>query len=359
MKGDMHAYPDIQLDFKLAPKTDATVFLNPKVEPLSMEQTGPFVRNAKGELVCIEGRQAFISADEGETWQAVPLFSQEGFDVQDTHSLCTTQSGVLVLGFLNMGKVHFNWVNKTNKPTKNTFLALWTVRSLDGGHSWEAPVCVQTGYCGATTTLIQLSSGELLLAAQNLDYENGRHYSLTYRSEDEGISWQPSNLIDIGGQGHHDGCYEGTLVELQDKRVWYLIRTNRDWFWNAFSEDQGRTWTQLEKGMPASSSPGMLCRLKSGHLMLAYNQLYAQGQSETRRVSGQFSEREASWQREELSVRFSRDDGKTWTAPEVIAQCDGAWLSYSYLFEVVPGVIWLTTMQSHLKLCVRESDFIA
>lgn len=354
---NMQAYPEIQLDFKLAPKTEETVYLNKKAEPLNIKQTGPFVRNNQGELLCVDGRKVYLSQDNGETWQTRPLFESTDFDVQDTHSLCVTESGTIVLGFLNMAEVHFNWVNKTNKPTKNTFLALWTVRSLDGGYTWEAPKYVQKGYCGATTTMIQLKSGELVMAAQNLNYAQGRHYSLTYQSKDDGESWQASNFIDIGGQGHHDGCYEGTLVQLNDGRVWYLIRTNLDWFWSAFSEDNGLTWTQLNKSVEASSSPGMFCRLKSGRLMLAYNQLYKQGETKARRISGQFSKAAASWQREELSVRFSDDEGESWSEPEVIASCAGAWLSYCYLFEVEPGKIWLTTMQSHLKLVLNEQDF--
>lgn len=354
----MKAYPDIQLDFKLAPKTDSTVHLAETIEPLEIEQTGPFVRNQAGEIVCVDKKHAFISKDEGKSWQTVPLFSNEEFEVQETHSLCVTESGVIVLGFLNMAKVHFNWHRKANKPTKNTFLALWTVRSLDGGQTWEAPICVQKGYCGATTTMIQLSSGELVMAAQDLDYDAGRHYSLTYLSEDEGQTWQVSNKIDIGGQGHHGGCYEGTLVELKDGRVWYLIRTNLDWFWNGYSDDKGLTWTHLEPGMTASSSPGMLCRLQSGRLMLAYNQLTKEGETTAPRIAGLFSEVAASWQREELSIRFSDDDGQSWTEPKVIASCEGAWLSYCSLFEVKAGEIWLTTMQSQLKLKLKEKDFI-
>lgn len=355
----MQAYPDIQLNFKLAPETEATVYLDELVQPLDVEHIGPFVRNAQGEMVCVDGQQAFISSDEGQSWQTVSLFDTvDAHDVQDTHSLCVTESGAIVLGFLDMAQFHFNWHRKANKPTKNTFLALWTMRSLDGGYTWEAPVCVAKGYAGATTTLIQLESGELLMAAQNLDYQEARHYSLTYRSEDDGQTWQASNKIDIGGRGHHGGCFEGTLVELRDGRVWYLIRTNLDWFWNAYSDDKGRTWTQLSPGLAASSSPGMLCRLQSGRLLLAYNPLTNTQDGTAPRMAGLYSEVAASWYRAELCLIWSDDDGQTWSNPKVLAQCDNAWLSYCYLFEARPGEIWLTTMQSHLKIRFSEKDLI-
>ncbi len=354
----MKAYPDIQLDFKRAPKTETSVYLNDSVQPLGIEQTGPFVRNEQGEIVCIKATQALISKDDGQSWDSAPLFSSDGFEAHDSHSLCVTELGVIVLGFLNLADYHFNWRRKANKPTQNTQIVLWSVRSLDGGYTWEAPVLVSKGYCGATTTMVQLGSGELVMAAQNLDYETGRHYSLTYRSEDEGQTWQASNKLDIGGQGHHAGCFEGSLVELKDGRVWYLIRTNLDWFWNAYSEDKGRTWTQLSPGLEASSSPGMLCRLQSGRLLLAYNPLTNTQDGTAPRVAGLFSEVAASWYRAELCLIWSDDDGQTWSKPKVLAQCDGAWLSYCYLFEARPGQIWLTTMQSHLKVRFLEKDLI-
>jgi len=353
----MKAHPEIDLNFSHAPETDATVYLADNVSPLAIEKSGPFVRNARNELVFVEGRSAFLSKDEGQTWQDYPLFDSDDFLIQDTRSFWATESGVLVCGFINLAKEHLKWVKKTNLPTKNSFLALWTVRSLDGGLTWQAPVQVQGGYCGATTTMIQLSSGELVMSAQALNYAEGRHYSLTYQSNDEGHTWQASNHIDIGGQGHHDGCFEGTLVETADGRVWYLLRTNLDYFWSAFSEDKGMTWTQMNKSAPSSSSPAMFHRLQSGRLMLVYNQLYKVGETEAPRRSGLSSKAAASWQREELSIAFSDDDGRSWQMPEVIASCEGAWLSYPYVFEPEAGVVWITTLQSGLKVVINEKDW--
>lgn len=354
----MIAYPNIQLDFKLAPKTNANVYLHNKVEPLELKVTGPFVRNQYGMILSVSDSLVYLSKDEGETWQKKTLFSSSDWLVQDTHALCCTKKGTIVLSFLNMAGAHFNWLKKTNLPTKNTRLDLCVVRSFDGGLSWQEPQIVQTGYCGATTTIIQLETGEIIMAAQNLDYQNGRHYSLTYRSIDGGCTWQASNHLDIGGQGHHAGCYEGTLSALADGTIWYCIRTNQDFFWHAYSYDKGISWTRVEPGIKASSSPAMLTRLQSGRIMMVYNQLnYATGE-ETSRVAGQFSEVAASWQREELSVSFSEDEAKTWSQPVVIASCKNAWLAYPYVFEQKPGCIWLTTMQSQLRMKFNELDLL-
>lgn len=356
----MIRYDDIQLNFQLAPKTEFAVYLHPKVTPLEVEPLGPFTRNSNGELVGIHNEQAWISADDGKTWQAYPIFSSSDVSCSNSRSLVCLKSGVLLLSFANTAQYHFNWRRKVNLPTKNSYLHHWVVRSLDGGRSWQEPVPVLKGYAAAMTTAIQLSSGEVVMTTQNMDYDNGRHYALSLVSQDEGLSWQTSNHLDIGGRGHHGGCYEGTLTELKDGRLWYCIRTNQGWFWDAYSSDKGLSWTTLQPGLPASSSPGMLTRLQSGRLMLTYNPLtpiLSDRELEARHFrGGLFSEVKASWFREELAVRFSDDEGRNWSDPVVVAQCEGAWLSYPYVCEVRPGEIWMTTMQSELKISFAESD---
>jgi len=255
--------------------------------------------------------------------------------------------------------MHFNWRRKTNAPTKNCSLSQYIVRSLDGGQTWQTPQKIQSGYAAATSSLIQLKTGEVVVSAQNLDYENARHYALSLVSKDEGQTWQASNRLDIGGRGHHGGCYEGTLIELKHGRIWYCIRTNKDWFWDAYSDNNGQTWLTTKPGLPASSSPAMLTRLQSGRIALVYNPLYPQGETTFARRAGQFSEVAASWMREELAIRFSENEGETWTKPMIIAACQGAWLAYPMVFEVEPGKLWVTTLQSELKLVLLEQDFLS
>lgn len=356
-------HPEIHLNFRLTPKTSAPVRLLNTVLPLNQPVLGPFVYNASNQLVAIHNNQAYLSDNLGQTWQACPIFKTDNFYIGDSRSLICLTSGVLILSFANVGDMHFNWRAKTNAPTKNCALAHYIVRSFDGGVTWQAPQKIQAGYAAATSTLIQLKTGEVVVSAQNLDYDNARHFALSLVSHDEGQTWQASNRLDIGGRGHHGGCYEGTLIELKDGRLWYCIRTNQDWFWNAYSYDGGVTWSEIKPGLLASSSPAMLTRLKSGRISLVYNPLYPQGltaeeQAQYPRRAGQFSEVAASWMREELAIRFSDDEGRSWSEPVVIAQCSGAWLAYPMVFEVEPGRLWISTLQSELKVELFEHDFI-
>lgn len=351
-------------DFSSAPITDAPLSIHDRADLLDIELTGPFVRTQSGAILCVDKvesnktQQAWLSEDEGKTWQAYPIFNNPHFAIYDDHALCVSRSGRVYLSFLNLADYHFNWVKHKNAPTKNSALSQWIVWSDDHGKTWQQPVLIQAGYAASIRSLLELDDGCLVVSAQNLDYANARHYALSFVSTDQGQTWQASNRLDMPGRGHHDGCYEGCLLPLRDGRLWYLIRTNMDWFWHAYSIDQGRTWTQLQPGLAASSSPGMLTRLNSGRIMLVYNPLEPLLADTTalRRRGGQFSEREASWFRSELVVRFSADEGQTWTEPQVLARMDKAWLSYPHVFEVSPGKIWLTTMQTRLKLCFNDTD---
>ncbi|KUJ72130.1 sialidase family protein [Thiomicrospira sp. WB1] len=346
----------ITLEFALAPKTDAPVYRHPETSPLSVEGSGHFVRTQDGALLRVSEWSAHRSSDEGRTWQRVSLFSEQGaFKVQPTHSLAVTRSGTVVLAFLNTAQAHFRWLKSKNRPTRNTRLPLCVMRSEDHGRTWSEPQTIQTGYCGASFSLVQTASGRLVLSAQNLDYTAGRHYSLSYVSDDDGHSWQASNWIDLGGQGHHDGVYEGCLLPLKDGRLWYCLRTNHDWFYNAYSEDEGLTWTHMEPGMTASSSPAYLLRLQSGRILMLYNPLRPSSGESAARISGQFSQRTASWYRAELVARLSDDDAQSWTDPVTLAYCQGAWLAYPRAFEQRPGHIWIDTMQSGLKLTMDEA----
>ncbi|MEA3404750.1 MAG: sialidase family protein [Pseudomonadota bacterium] len=354
----MIEHPNIKLNFRLAPPTEAPVFLHPKITPLKQRLVGPFIHNANGDLLAVHDNHIHHSLDQGQTWQAYPIFNSDEFYIGDSRSLICLASGTLILSFANVGNMHFNWRRKTNSPTKTCSLSHYIVRSFDGGLTWQTPQKIQSDYAAATSTLIQLKTGEVVVSAQNMDYENARHYALSLTSGDDGETWQSSNRLDMGGRGHHGGCYEGTLIELSDGRLWYCIRTNRDWFWDAYSYDKGKSWIETKVGLPASSSPAMLTRLHSGRIALVYNQLYPQGQTEYARRAGQFSEVAASWMREELSICLSEDEGRSWTKPIVIAQCKGAWLAYPMIYEVEPGKLWVTTLQSELKVVLKESDFV-
>ena len=320
------------------------------------------VRLGDGALLTVVADEARVSMNDGKTWTRIgtiasgPAAAGPGTVAEGV--LLRTRGGAVVLVYLDMAHMRWKWDDKTHQPLKDNRLDVWAVRSLDGGKTWIDRQRILKGYCGALIDIIETSKGNVVVPVQRLLYNPGRHETAAFVSADQGKSWRESNLVDIGGHGNHDGAFEATLTELTDGRLWMLLRTNRDRFWQAFSADGGLTWGSIgPSDIEASSSPGQLKRLADGRLVLVWNRLYPEGKKTVHRVGGKISAVPASWQREELSLAFSEDDGRTWTRPVVIARKPGAWLSYPYVFESRPGELWIYASQAATWMQLKEKDF--
>ncbi len=77
----------------------------------------------------------------------------------------------------------------------------------------------------------------------------------TYVSTDDGLTWQRSNIVETPphtGGGFHQGirwnhgAVEPTVVELNEGRLWMLIRTPHDKHYQSFSTDGGLNWSAPE-----------------------------------------------------------------------------------------------------------------
>lgn len=358
------AVPVVLLVCAGAGLADDDLWIEPRCTPMPVENVGPFARLGDGGLLVVDANATRVSHDDGKTWSDPrPIHDGPKPGIPGKSSvLVRTREGALVLVYMDQSTYKWGWDASRHDAVDDTQLDVWSIRSLDDGRTWVDRQQVSDGYCGALIDMIQASTGEIVCPIQDLLHNPGRHGIYVFVSPDQGKSWRRSNLIDLGGSGHHDGAIEPTLTELADGRLWMLIRTNLDRFWDAFSEDKGRSWRTIRPGeIDASSAPASMLRLASGRLALVWNRLYPEGKTEIARKGGdgQLSETAASWHRNELSLAFSADDGKTWTTPVVIARRKGGGLSYPYLFEPTPGELWITTRFSyHVHLRLREQDFV-
>ena len=95
---------------------------------------------------------------------------------------------------------------------------------------------------------------------------------------------------------------------------------------------------------------------------MVWNRLFPEGKKEYRMRGGDgnLAEVPASWQREELSIMFSDDDGKTWSTPVLIARANKNQknFSYPYIFEAKPGELWVTTLHGGVRIKLNEKDFL-
>jgi len=345
------------------------IWLDARAKPLPSDKLGPFVKTTNGDLLAIDSASSFVSQDGGKTWSTPrPLFSkQQNIKVSNERALFRTRDGAIIAAFMNLAERKWTWSNKLGDAPAAK-LPTYVMRSLDDGKTWQDIQKLHADWSGAVRDMIQTKEGRIIFTAMKMQHNPGRHAVLTYSSTDNGKSWKASNLIDLGGAGHHGGVTEPTLTQLQDGRIWMLIRTNWGEFWSAYSRDGGQFWQVIKpSGIPASSAPGLLRKLHSGRLLLVWNRPYPEGKTEWPKSGGDklWSATAVSNHREELSVAFSDDDGQRWSKPIVIAHKHSKpkskgrrWLSYPYIYEHTPGEIWITTMQGGLRVKISEADFV-
>lgn len=249
---------------------------------------------------------------------------------------------------MNSAESVWKWDNKTREVSADSTLPVYATRSSDEGKTWTEPQQIFAGRSGALTDILADSSGSVILPITGYLRSPSRAVQFVMVTRDDGMNWT-ERIIDIGGHGHHEGAMEPTLVELRDGRIWMLIRTNYDLLYESFSEDGGLNWSEAAPTtIEASSSPSILRRLDSGRLVLGWNEVRPQGMAEAEwktkplaRRGGQFGTIAASWHREEFSLAFSEDEGRTWSNPVIVARQPNGWLSYPRLFEPTPGEIKL------------------
>jgi sialidase-1 len=320
---------------------DENRWVHPSCQPIPVDRNGPFVAMPDGKLTTVDAKGLRSSDDNGKTWsEPQPVCAGINPGEPASFYLLRAKSGALVLVYLDMTGYKFSWDDATGEPKEDCKLELWAIRSLDGGKTWIDRQRLLDRYNANFFGLIQTRAGRIVTTAEHLVSHPGHWVACSFMSDDDGKTWKRSNLIDLGGHGHHDGATEPTVAELSDGRLIMLIRTNLDRFWQAFSDDGGRYWRTIQPStIDASSSPGHLVRLSSGRLVLVWNRLNPEGGTAAKSRSNQACEHPMSWYRGELSVAFSDDQAKSWTKPMLLARAKNG-LCYPYVFERRPGEIW-------------------
>ena len=348
------------------PTTPAPLWLHPKLRAMPSDLAGPFVRDSDKRIVTAAGdhKQLLVSADEGATWQTRPVFNYsptaKEYKFSNERVMLRTKAGSLLLSFMNYNEMVWGWDSKTKSHRADTRLPHYVIRSPDGGATWGDVSRLHDDWTGEIRNIIQLRNGRIVVSSMKFLHNPSRHAVLTYASDDDGKTWQPGTIIDLGGRGHHGGVTEATIEELRNGRVLMLMRTNWGEFWRCLSDDGLHFRDMQPSGIPASSAPGLLKRLASGRLLLLWNRRFPEGKKSFPLTGGdnEWSEVAASNHREELSLAWYDEKTHTTGKPVVIARQKNAWLSYPRAFERVPGELWITTMQGGIRAVLREKDFV-
>jgi len=267
------------------------------------------VKLADGSILAKDSAEVRLSKDGGQTWSARHCSSDPtSSNAALGGALLRTRAGAIILAFLNEKEQILRWDQAKGGPQPGCRLPVYVTRSLDEGHTWEDPRLLQDGWCGAIRQMIQLrNAGWSWLARWRSVTRAGTSRSpmCQMTTARPGRKATSLTLASTAATAITGAGIEGTVVELEDDRLWMLLRTSRDVFTEVFSADAGLTWEDNRPSKIATSgSPGTMARLASGRLVLFWNR-YIDPVKKTGR-------------REQLSMAFSGDDGRTWSKPVVL-----------------------------------------
>jgi hypothetical protein len=201
-----------------------------------------------------------------------------------------------------------------SNPAVDDFIDLWQVCSRRLPSSWSPHQCIFKGYVGSLNGVTQLRSGRIVLpfaywlGGQPAGPPYGNNIVTTVYSDDGGNTWRqsPAQLKAPCSANHNSdnlGAIEPTILQLNDGRVWMLIRTQTGFLYESFSRD-GANWSApTPSRFRSSDSPSWLLRLADQRIVLFWNNC-----ENTSRIDGKgvYTNRDA------LHAAISADEGKTW-----------------------------------------------
>lgn len=262
------------------------------------------------------------SQDNGKTWSdfesLTELPAEEGgFGFHDSLVDQNGEVHIFMLCDANTGVIRAREAAEGRpavEPLARQRLDIWHLHSTDGRTKWAKPHRIWEGRGGDLQSVIQLRSGRLVLPICYLVKRSWREKgkglaAFTYMgqfdtsvlySDDSGKTWKQSDAV-LRVQVPYiaaNGGVEPVVVQLNDDRVWMLLRTQNGRFFESFSAD-GAEWSPLEPtGILSCDAPAGLVPLPDKRLVMLWNNClrfpYAQG---------------SRWV---LHAAISSDDGKTW-----------------------------------------------
>lgn len=288
------------------------------------------VRTGKGTLLAFcEGRK-----NNGRDWGDIDLLVKRSTDGGRTWS---KQITIADLGTDTVGnpapvidrRTNTIWLLLTRNPgdvpekriaagITSVTRTVWVTHSKDDGRSWAAPVDITAAvkppdwswYATGPGNGIQLRTGRMVIACDHNRGDATRRYSHVIYSDDSGKTWEP------GGSAGPD-CNESAVVELPDSSLMLNMRSyagkNRRAV--SISRDGGLTWSEpvLDEALIEPVCQASLIRFGKGNRSL----LLFSNPADMKRVN--------------MTVRLSRDQGKTWAASKTIHAGPSA---YSNLVEL-------------------------
>ena len=221
-------------------------------------------------------------------------------------------------------------------PGRNFSFQFW--RSKDGGKTWSPPVIMSPPglpTAGFQDTFLRTASGRIVLPVfvilsgkkgagpkdehapmsgrivKNQWVATAGHFfdssfccNYVLYSDDDGANWNMNSdgPMFIMGDWNSEYQYsnEASVTEVKPGRLLLMARNNMGRLFQAWSDDNGDTWTRLQPtSLAACTTPPQIRTLPNGHLLCVWNQT---SEEETRMGNN----------RTRISSAVSRDGGRVW-----------------------------------------------
>ncbi len=261
------------------------------------------------------------SFDNGRTWTKTQVVWDDAANTCGNPCPVVDQKtgAISLLLTHNIGSDSQAMIEKgTSKGTRT----VWLARSEDDGASWTKPIEITQGlrkpnwtwYATGPGVGIQLKSGRLVVPCDHYLAGSRAQYAHVILSDDAGKTWKLGGIVG-------PKCNESQIVELDNGNLMLNIRSYRG---NnrrlvALSKDGGETFGELleDKTLIEPVCQASIVRYPGAKGGLLFSN-------------------PASTKREKMTIRLSRDEGKTWPLATLLHAGPAA---YSCLAALPDGAI--------------------
>ena len=198
-------------------------------------------------------------------------------------------------------------------------------RSFDGGKTWsKAERLPKDIYGPIKNKAVLLKDGTLLCPSSSEDNDWKLHMEFT---RDLGKTWSRTGPLN---DGVTTSAIQPSILFLPDGRLQLVCRSENGFILQAFSSDQGKSWTALEPSSLLNPNSGIdAVTLKDGRHVIVYNPV-KKGRSP-------------------ISVAIS-SDGKTWKDIATLENEHGEEFSYPAVIQAKDGKVHITYTWKRKKI---------
>ena len=198
------------------------------------------------------------------------------------------------------------------------------MRSTDGGQSWSKSEKLPDGILGPIKNKPVLLQDGTLLCPSSSEHDGWRvHFEMT---KDAGRTWSKTPAIN---DGKEFSAIQPSVLFHPDGRLQILCRSKNGYVLEAFSTDQGKSWSPLKKtSLPNPNSGTDALTLKDGRQLIVYNHV---------------TKRSRQWggDRSPLNIALSKD-GKNWKQLMALEEEPKQEFSYPAVIQGSDGRIHIT-----------------